>query len=243
MNTGNIPKEVGSWYVEGIGEDFIPGIADFSMIKKGYSIADRESFSTARDLLVKEGIFAGSSSGTLLASALKYCKEQKQNKQVLTFICDSGNKYLTKMYNDLWMKDHGLLQRQKYGDLRDIVFRSFENREIISIKPKESLRKAYLKMKENSISQLPVIENNKVIGVIDESDLLISVSASIDHFDTPVEEIMNKNVVSISYDASEDELLDILKKDYVAIVETKDHVFFGLITKIDYLTYLQLKYI
>lgn len=99
--------EAGSWFVEGIGEDFIPPIADFSMTKKAYTISDEESFSTARSILRKEGILAGSSSGTLIAAAIKYCKEQKSPKNVVTFVCDSGNKYLTKMFDDFWMRDNG----------------------------------------------------------------------------------------------------------------------------------------
>jgi len=99
--------EAGSWFVEGIGEDFIPPIADFSMTKKAYTISDEESFSTARSILRKEGILAGSSSGTLIAAAIKYCKEQTQPKNVVTFVCDTGNKYLTKMFDDLWILDNG----------------------------------------------------------------------------------------------------------------------------------------
>ncbi|QGY45856.1 pyridoxal-phosphate dependent enzyme [Maribellus comscasis] len=99
--------EAGSWLVEGIGEDFIPSIADFSLAKKAYTISDTESFSTARTVLRKEGILAGSSSGTLIAAALKYCREQKHPKNVVTFVCDSGNKYLTKMYDDAWMHEKG----------------------------------------------------------------------------------------------------------------------------------------
>ncbi len=99
--------EAGSWYVEGIGEDFIPHIADFSMTKKVYTLTDMESFAAARELLRYEGILAGSSSGTLLAAALKYCREQQHPKNVVTFVCDSGSKYLSKVYNDHWLRDHG----------------------------------------------------------------------------------------------------------------------------------------
>ncbi len=99
--------EAGSWLVEGIGEDFIPSIADFSMTKKAYTISDEESFLTARAILRKEGILAGSSSGTLIAAAIKYCQEQKHPKNVVTFVCDSGNKYLTKMFDDLWLRNNG----------------------------------------------------------------------------------------------------------------------------------------
>ncbi len=99
--------EAGSWLVEGIGEDFIPPVADFSMVRNAYTISDGESFTTARRLLRKEGILAGSSSGTLLAAALQYCREQKRAKNVVTFVCDTGNKYLTKMYDNDWLLKNG----------------------------------------------------------------------------------------------------------------------------------------
>ncbi len=106
----------GSWMVEGIGEDFIPSIADLSRVRKSYSIGDEESFLTARDLLRKEGVFAGSSTGTLFAAALKYCREQTEPKRVVTLACDSGNKYLSKMYNDIWMADQGFIRRESFDD-------------------------------------------------------------------------------------------------------------------------------
>ncbi|RYZ72005.1 MAG: PLP-dependent cysteine synthase family protein, partial [Lysobacteraceae bacterium] len=107
INEGTLSEKSGSWMVEGIGEDFLPQISDFSRVKKAYSISDKESFLTARELLAKEGILGGSSTGTLLAAALKYCKEQTTPKKVLVFVCDTGNKYLSKMYNDYWMLDNG----------------------------------------------------------------------------------------------------------------------------------------
>ena len=125
INTGKITREAGSWLVEGIGEDFVPSIADFSLTKKAYSVTDLESFETVQELLKKEGLLAGSSSGTLLNAALKYCREQTTPKRVVTFACDSGNKYLSKMYNDGWMFDQGLKKRKAYGDLRDIISRRF----------------------------------------------------------------------------------------------------------------------
>ncbi|HQY83048.1 MAG TPA: PLP-dependent cysteine synthase family protein, partial [Thermomonas sp.] len=103
INRGTLSDKSASWMVEGIGEDFLPPISDFTRVKQAYAISDKESFLTARELLEKEGILGGSSSGTLLAAALKYCREQTTPKNVLVFVCDTGNKYLSKMYNDYWM--------------------------------------------------------------------------------------------------------------------------------------------
>src|ERR1700719_4159649 len=98
VKTGKL-KQAGSWAVEGIGEDFIPDILDMSLVTDAYEIDDEESFTVARELLRKEGIFGGSSTGTLVAGALRYCRQQSQPKRVVSFVPDTGNKYLSKMYN------------------------------------------------------------------------------------------------------------------------------------------------
>ena len=118
--------EAGSWLVEGIGEDFLPPVCDLSRVRKAYSVSDAQSFHTARELLRLEGILGGSSTGTLLAAALRYCREQTSPKRVVTFACDSGNKYLSKMYNDHWMFDQGLLDRPATGTLVDLIARRYQ---------------------------------------------------------------------------------------------------------------------
>src|ERR1700686_1555368 len=109
VKTGKL-VESGTWAVEGIGEDFIPEIADMSLVTDAFEIDDAESFVTARDLLHKEEIFGGSSTGTLVAGALRYCREQKQPKRVVSLVPDTGNKYLSKMYNNFWMTEQGFMQ-------------------------------------------------------------------------------------------------------------------------------------
>jgi len=107
-NTGETVA-AGSWLVEGIGEDFVPDICDMSLVDKAYYVTDKEALNTGRELLLKEGLMGGSSTGTLLSAALKYCQEQTQPKTVVSLLCDTGNRYLSKMYNDEWMKERGLL--------------------------------------------------------------------------------------------------------------------------------------
>lgn len=136
IEEGTVSEKSGSWLVEGIGEDFLPDISDFSRVKKAYSISDAESFHTARELLAKEGILGGSSTGTLLAAALKYCREQTTPKRVLVFVCDTGNKYLSKMYNDYWMLDNGFLEREQHGDLRDLILRPYNKRDTVVVGPR-----------------------------------------------------------------------------------------------------------
>jgi cystathionine beta-synthase len=240
INTGQIAKEAGSWLVEGIGEDFIPSIADFSLTKKAYTISDKESFETVHALLKKEGLLAGSSSGTLLCAALKYCREQTTPKRVVTFACDSGNKYLSKMYNDSWMFDQGLKKRKIYGDLRDVISRRFEDNATVYVSPEDTVNTVYNRMKTYDISQIPVLHDNKIVGIVDESDLLSALySKDYNYHEISISEIMTTKLIKVSPSASLDTLVEILNKGFVAIVEDRNEFFHGIITKIDLINFLR----
>ena len=238
INRGVLRTDAGSWLVEGIGEDFIPGIADFSMTRKAYTVSDGESFETVRELLRNEGILAGASTGTLLKAAILYCREQTEPKRVVTLACDSGNKYLSKMYNDYWLLDHELTEPEQYGDLRDLITRRFADNAIIYSRPKDTLKSVYGRFKLYDISQIPVMEDEKVAGIIDESDLLLALNSGLHTPETLVENVMKKDLVTITHTASTGELFGILDKGLVAIVEDADGRFEGLITRIDFINYL-----
>jgi cystathionine beta-synthase len=231
----------GSWFVEGVGEDFIPDIADLSRVKNAYTITDGESFETARELLKREGVLAGSSSGTLIAAALKYCREQKTAKTVVTFACDSGNKYLSKMFNDYWMIDQGFLKRETYGDLRDVISRRHLENATVTIRPDDTLVVAYQRMKLNDISQLPVLEGSQIVGFLDESDVLLSITKKDENFKEPVSSAMSKAVDTIKPNAAIADLLPIFDKGHVAVV-VENGQFLGLITRIDLLNHLRRQY-
>jgi cystathionine beta-synthase len=239
VNCGVLNKEVGSWVVEGIGEDFIPPVSDLSLVKKAYAIPDAEALATARLLLEKEGILAGSSSGTLIAAALRYCREQSEPKRVVSFVCDSGNKYLSKMFNDFWMIDQGFIKRERHGDLFDLISRRHEEHATITVSPEDTLLTAYGRMKLYDISQLPVTnEDGKVIGIIDESDILLAVFRHEDHFKEPVGSAMSRRLETLQVTDSMDALLPVFDKSHVAIVMEGER-FLGLITQIDLLNHLR----
>ena len=141
--TGRLPEKMTPWLVEGIGGDSVPPVADFSRVSATYSIPDAEAFLTCRELLAREGIIAGTSTGTLLAAALRYCRAQSAPKRVVTFVCDSGNKYLSKVYNDYWMLDQGFLQRERLGDLRDLIARPHAEHAAVTVNSTESVMAAY----------------------------------------------------------------------------------------------------
>jgi cystathionine beta-synthase len=238
INDDVLRTDAGSWLVEGIGEDFIPSIADFSLTHKAYTVSDKESFDAVRDLLKNEGILAGSSTGTLLSAAIKYCREQTEPKRVVTLACDSGNKYLSKMYNDYWLLDQGLTEKKKFGDLRDLISRRFEDNAIVYAVPDDTLKAVYGRLKLYDISQLPVLNGNKVVGIIDESDLLLALYSNGSKMDTPVKEIMTRQLTTIPYTADQSELVKILNEGLVAIVQDPEGNFEGLITRIDFINHL-----
>ncbi|MBT2301091.1 cystathionine beta-synthase [Variovorax paradoxus] len=230
--------EAGSWAVEGIGEDFIPGIADLSGVKHAYSISDEESFGTARELLRAEGILGGSSTGTLLAAALRFCRAQTKALRVVTFVCDTGTRYLSKVYNDQWMLDQGLLVRERHRDLRDVVSRRFEDGSVISVGPEDTLLTAFQRMRLADVSQLPVLAGEQLVGVIDESDLLLAVHADAGRFRSNVQSAMTDVPETLPSSASLAELEAVLDRGLVAMIADESG-FHGLITRVDLLNHLR----
>ena len=238
INEGTLSTKSASWMVEGIGEDFLPPISDFTRVKKAYAITDKESFLAGRALLSREGILGGSSTGTLLAAALKYCREQKAKKRVVTLVCDTGNKYLSKMYNDYWMLDNGFLERTTYGDLRDLIVRPYAQRDTVVISPNDVLTVAYQRMKLYDVSQLPVMDGDRIVGILDESDVLLHVYGDESRFRDPVSTAMVSKLQLVDVKSPIERLLPVFDAGHVAIVMDGDR-FLGLITRIDLLNYLR----
>jgi cystathionine beta-synthase len=234
---GTVGK-AGSWLVEGIGEDFVPPIADLSRVRKAYRIPDRESLETARDLLRKEEILAGSSTGTLLAAALRYCREQDRPRRVCTLVCDSGNKYLSKMFDDLWMLDQGFSDRPLVGDLTDLVTRRFADRAVVTVGPGDPLLVALNRMKANDVSQLPVMEGGRIVGIVDESDLLAAGLDDERRLVEPVRDVMATRLETVTPATPLQELLPMFTAGLVPIVMDGE-AFVGLVTRIDVLGYLR----
>ncbi len=231
----------GSWLVEGIGEDFVPSITDLDLVERAYWINDKETFEVARDLLRKEGILVGSSTGTLVATAIRWCKEQTEPKRVATFACDHGSKYLNKMFNDYWMLDQGFIEREHHGDLRDLIGRRHSEREDITLLETVPVIQAIKNMRLYDISQMAVLNTDgDVVGILDESDILLAVANDPENFNHPVQKFMTKELSTLSADASIEELLPLFAEDKVAIV-FDNNTYLGLITKIDLINHLRKK--
>jgi len=237
VNKGSYGK-AGSWLVEGIGEDFIPEICDFSMCRKGYSIPDAESFAVAREILRREGLLVGSSTGTLVAAALRWCREQVSEKRVVTFACDTGNKYLSKLFNDFWMEDQGFIQRTQHGDLRDLIGRLHGERATVTVGPADVLTTAHNRLRNAGFSQLPVMQADRLVGFIAEDDILRHAFGKPERFNDPVSAAMHTNFLVVEPTLSLHNLVAMLDvQPYAAVMESG--AFLGLITRADVLNYLR----
>jgi len=229
-----------SWLVEGIGEDFIPDICDLSMVGSAYTVSDADSFSAARELLRKEGVLAGSSSGTLLAAALRYCREQTEPKRVVAFACDTGNKYLSKLYNDFWMEDQGFIRRPEYGDLRDLIGRPHEHRATITVGADDIITTAHNRLRNAGFSQLPVMDGERLVGVITEDDIIRFAFGRPSLMAEPVRRAMRTQFLKVDKDTTLENLVALLHGDsYAAVTEDGGGRFLGLITRSDVLNYLR----
>jgi cystathionine beta-synthase len=243
VETGRM-TEVGSWAVEGIGEDFVPPNADLSLVTQAYAIPDAESFASARELLRAEGVLAGSSSGTLLAAALRYCRAQSSPKRVVSLVCDSGAKYLSKVFNPTFLAQEGWTHPHRHGTVGDIVVSRVSEGTAIVVRPEDNLRTVFARMRSADVSQIPVVDaRGQVVGLVDESDVLAALLTEPEGankvFARQVREVMVTRLETISAAAPIADLVPLFRKDYIAIVMDGDQ-FLGVATRLDLINYFRI---
>lgn len=232
VTKGNYKYEGGSWLVEGIGEDFIPTNLNLDLVDDAITVSDKEAFEVLQTLLKEEGILAGSSTGTLISGAIKWCQKQDSHKKVATLVCDTGNKYLSKAFSKSWLKDNELIEEKEQGNLSDLISRRADRGEMISIKPGDTLMTAYNRMRASDVSQLPVLEEEKLVGIVDEEDLLLNVYKDENLFSKSIDSIMVSDLETIDVDSDENTLYKVLSEGKVAII-FEGEIFLGFITKVD----------
>ena len=197
---------------------------------------------TAALRIARTGVSDGTS-GTLLAAALRYCREQKTAKRVVTLVCDSGNKYLSKVYNDFWVVEQGLSDKPLRGDLSDLISRRFDTGATVTVGPDDTLLTAYNRMRSADVSQLPVLVERKLVGIIDESDILNVIvgrgGERPTRFSRLVRDAMTSSPHTLAVDAPMSALLPIFEHNEVALVCEGD-TFVGLITRIDLINHIRL---
>ena len=187
-------------------------------------------------------VLGGSSSGTLLAAALRFCRAQSEPLRVVTFVCDSGNKSLSKVFNDHWLAEQGLAGRTLHGDLRDLIARGNDQGGVVAVGPDDTLDTAYKRMRVADVSQLPVMDDGRLIGLVDESDILDAVEEpGADRerrFRRPVSTAMTAKLNTLQAREPLDVLIPVFERDEVAIV-MDGREFLGLITRVDLINHLR----
>ncbi len=218
--------------IEGIGEDFMPSTIDFQYIDEVVTVNDKEAYMCARKLARHEGIFSGSSAGAAMAGALKWAQHQKANEFPVVLIPDNGSRYLSKVYNDDWMRENSLL------DEREIVVSDFfKPRKIITCEPTTLAKDCITTFKESGVSQMPVLKDGKLYGIIAEYDLLNAIMGGSANLAKPVAPFVIRKVDTVNLDSPIQMVQELLKVDKVPVVVDGDRVL-GVVTKIDLLEYL-----
>lgn len=236
FKTGKLP-EPHVYKVEGIGEDMLVKALDFSVIDDIIQVTDQECFLTTRELVRKEGIFAGGSSGGAVYAALKIAEKAKPDDIIVAILPDSGDRYLSKLFNDGWMADNGFpIDDYLFGQVSEIL--NGDRLKPVVIDAGSPIRKAISLMKEYDISQLPVVENDGIIGMVYEIDLLRALAARSGGPDDPVRDITERKISQIAPDEQISRLAKKFSEGGEAVLVMEGDKLLAVLTRIDLISYL-----
>ncbi len=232
--SGHVP-EATPYLVEGIGQALPTGNADLAIIDEIINITDRESFDLARQLGRREGIFCGGSTGTIFAGALKVAKELDENAVVVFIVCDTGEHYLSKFHSDEWMKEKLLLEPQRIS--ASLIMETKDGAapgDLIFVEPNDSVAVALEKMKESSVTQLPVLDEHRSVGSLRESRVLTKLLQDRDLLESPVSAVMDETFPVLDADTNLAEIKKKLQKAPAVLIEDFKRIT-GIITRSDVL--------
>jgi len=223
--------------VEGIGEDMVVEAMDFDVVDDMVQVNDKESFLMARRLTTEEGLFVGGSSGSAVAGAVKYLADHPEFKCPVTILPDSGTRYLSKIYSDDWMRDNGFLgERTKLGTVGDLL--AGRKREVVTAATDEKVFKVVEKMKQHDISQLPVLDDGNLVGLINEADLLRHMMSGTHRIVESIANIVERVVHTVTPETPLATVSESFSNGRpMAVVIDNDQII-GVITKIDLIDYL-----
>ena len=239
FKTGKVPSLFKTYKIEGVGEDFMPSTIDFKFVDHVVQVGDKEAFTITRRMSHEEGILCGGSAGMAVAGALKFARENKlpKGKKILVILPDSGAKYLSKIFNDDWMREYGFLESGEIGKVQEIVSGKGDKGGVITAKSSDPVRKIIQVMKEKGISQVPVLDGDKLAGIIGEVALLNYMLEAEHNLDKPIGPIVERDVPTVPPDAPVAKLKEIFQKGKVAVV-VDDGKVTGIVTKIDMIDFL-----
>jgi len=235
VKSGRVTKPF-TYKVEGIGEDFFPSTMNLKIIDEIMRVDDKECFLMTRDLVRLEGLYVGGSSGAAVAGAIKYAQMTGKKQNILVLLPDSAQKYLSKIFNDDWMRENGFLDEQPgLGTVRDLLLGKAGA--IVSANPSDRVRDVIATLKSLGISQLPVIESGKLKGIVAEVDLLRHLVSGAGTLDSPIASLIESDYATVTPETKIELLQQVLADAKMAIVTERDGVV-GIITKIDLIDFL-----
>jgi cystathionine beta-synthase len=238
VKSGRVTKPF-TYKVEGIGEDFFPSTINLKILDEIVRVDDKECFLTTRDLVRLEGLYVGGSSGAAVAGALKYARQTQKKENILVVLADGASKYLSKIFNEDWMRENGFLGDTGLGVVADLLRNKAD--EIITASPQDRVRDVISRMKAHGISQLPVVEKpadgGRLLGAVAEVDLLRYLVSGEHSLDSAVGSIVESDYATVSPRTSIENLQGLLGDARMAIV-TDEQKIIGVVTKIDLIDYL-----
>ena len=227
------PGPIHSYQVEGIGYDFIPDVLDRKLVDEWIKTEDRPSFQMARRLIRQEGLLCGGSSGSAMWAGLQVAKKLGKGKRVVVILPDSIRNYMTKFMDDRWMKENGFVESQWETNTIGDTLRGLPRRALVTASSADTVADAVMKMKEHGISQLPVLDAGRLVGIVTESDLLAKLVDGRASLSSAVAEVMFRNVTTVKASDDAGKLLEIFGKGMVALVVDEKDALLGVITKMD----------
>jgi cystathionine beta-synthase len=247
VKTGRVTKPF-SYKVEGIGEDFFPTTMNLKVLDDVVRVDDKECFLMTRELTRLEGLFVGGSGGAAVAGAVRYAQGMVERGEagdpsrgrparILVFLADAGHKYVSKIFNDDWMRENGFLEDSPgLGTVRDVLA-ARGSRPLVTARPSATLREVINQMKATEISQVPVVDGGKLRGIVAEVDMLHALVSGGKTFESPISEVVEDDYATVTPNTKIELLKNVLADAKVAIVEDAGEIL-GIVTKIDLIDFL-----
>ncbi len=232
------PGEIGSYKVEGIGYDFIPDVLDRSLVDEWMRSEDRQSFQMSRRLIRQEGLLVGGSSGSAAWAAVELARRVGPDKRIVTVLPDSVRNYMTKFLDDQWMRENGFAESLWETSSLGELLVALPKRELVTTTSSDTVADAVMAMKEKGVSQLPVIDNQRLVGVVTESDLLSKMVEGNASLSSAVAEVMFRNVETVNIQDDARCLTTLFGRGYVGLVVDNEQHLKGILTKMDLVDHL-----